>query len=64
VFAWALAHQQRTGSWPTASSGPIPEAPGETWQYIDLAFRQGGRGLAGGRSLRRFLEDRAGQARL
>jgi hypothetical protein len=32
VVAWARAHRRRTGKWPTQWSGPIPEAPGETWQ--------------------------------
>src|SRR5262245_22859972 len=31
ILAWADAHRRRTGTWPTAASGPIPEAPGETW---------------------------------
>jgi hypothetical protein len=36
-------------------SGPIPEAPGETWVAVDSALRQGLRGLPGGTSLARRL---------
>src|SRR5262249_23215786 len=28
VLAWARAHRRRTGSWPTAASGPILDASG------------------------------------
>src|SRR5207244_488778 len=31
ILAWADAHHKRTGTWPTGASGPIAEAPGETW---------------------------------
>src|SRR5262249_50686037 len=32
ILAWADAYHERTGSWPTSASGPIAEAPGETWK--------------------------------
>ena len=35
-------------------SGPIAEAPGETWKSVDLALRYGYRGLPGGASLARL----------
>lgn len=57
ILAWAAAHFRRTGDWPTRDAGPIPEAPGETWQAIDAALRQGCRGLQGGSSLARLLAD-------
>jgi hypothetical protein len=60
VLAWADAHHGRTGEWPSAQSGPIPEAPGETWRAVDTALRQGGRGLPGGSSLARLLERHRG----
>ncbi len=60
VLAWADAHYKRTGRWPTTSSGPIPEAPGETWAAVDAAFVAGSRGLAGYGSLARFLARRRG----
>jgi hypothetical protein len=57
IVAWAEAHHRRTGQWPTAQSGPIPEAPGETWPAVDAALRQGQRGLQGGSSLPRLLDE-------
>jgi hypothetical protein len=45
VLAWADAHYDRTGAWPTVNSGNVAEAPGERWDLIDHALRQGHRGL-------------------
>jgi hypothetical protein len=56
ILAWADAHHQRTGKWPTADSGPIPECPGETWLTVREALRKGRRGLRGRSSLAQFLE--------
>jgi hypothetical protein len=55
ILAWADAYRDRTGRWPAASAGPIPEAPRETWSVIDAALRAGNRGLARGSSLARLL---------
>ena len=55
ILAWADAYRQRTGGWPTSHSGPIPEAPGETWLAVDAALSRRGRGLPGGSSLARLL---------
>jgi hypothetical protein len=55
ILAWIDAFHARTGQWPTAESGPIPEAPGDTWQRVDRALRRGLRGLPGGSSLARLL---------
>ncbi len=60
VLAWADAHRQRTGAWPNARSGPVSDAPGETWRGVDDALRTNGRGLAGGRTLARLLCERRG----
>jgi len=60
ILAWADSHHTRTGTWPKQSTGPIPEAPGETWQAVDGALRMGQRGLPGGSSLARFLARRRG----
>lgn len=54
VRGWAAAHRDRTGAWPRAGSGPIPEAPGETWAGVSTALARGGRGLPGGSSLFRI----------
>ncbi len=55
ILKWADAHRDRHGKWPTSTSGPVPEAPGETWQAVVVALIQGGRGLPGGSSLARLL---------
>jgi hypothetical protein len=55
ILAWARAYRARTGRWPTHLSGPIPEAPGETWGGIHAALYDGGRGFAGGSSLYQLL---------
>ena len=60
ILAWADAHIARTGKWPNRNSGPIPEAPGETWKNIDGALWQGHRGLLGGSSLLRLLSRKRG----
>jgi hypothetical protein len=43
IARWARAHRDRTGSLPTEDSGPVAEAPGETWRNIDQALRDAGR---------------------
>jgi hypothetical protein len=55
VLAWADAYHRRTGNWPTRNSGPVVEAPGETWNAVDTALRDGLRGFQGGCSLARLL---------
>jgi len=55
LLPWAEAHFQRTHAWPTNDSGPIPEAPGETWLGIDNALRHGRRGLPGGCTLAQVI---------
>ncbi len=54
VRAWAKAHERREGRWPDRASGPIPEAPGETWAAVVSALDKGGRGLPRGWSLARL----------
>ncbi len=58
VLRWAKAHHARTGEWPNQSSGPIPDAPGESWKGVESALRQGGRGLPGGSSLAKLLGEK------
>jgi hypothetical protein len=55
ILAWADAHHARTGKWPTIRSGPIADAPVETWKAIDHALVRGHRGLPGSDSLARLL---------
>jgi hypothetical protein len=60
VLAWAKAHHERTGTWPTGNSGNLPDAPGETWKGVDLALRWGYRGLKAGMSLAQLLAHKLG----
>lgn len=58
ILQWADAHFERTGTWPTGKSGPISEAPGETWTAVQMALVKGHRGLPGGSSLAILLAER------
>lgn len=60
ILIWADGHFERTGRWPTAKSGPVPEAPGETWCAVDSSLWAGGRGLPGNDSLAKLLARRRG----
>jgi hypothetical protein len=55
ILAWADAHHARTRRWPNDKSGPIAEAPDETWHAVNSALRKGSRGLRGGLSIARLL---------
>ena len=48
------------GKWPTKDSGFLAEAPGEKWSAIGTALIAGLRGLPGGSSLAKFLEEKRG----
>jgi hypothetical protein len=63
ILASADAYHARTGHWPTAHSGPIPEAPGTTWLGVDKSLRRGRRGLPGDSSLARLLQQQRGTRR-
>jgi hypothetical protein len=60
---WADAHRQRSGQWPTSESGPVIDAPGETWLAVNLALYEGLRGFPGGPSLARLLKPPKGHLR-
>ncbi len=60
ILACADAHRRRSGSWPKETSGPVVDAPGETWFAVDRALRAGVRGLPGGTSLARLLAEHRG----
>ncbi|HEV3004882.1 MAG TPA: hypothetical protein VGX78_10495 [Pirellulales bacterium] len=60
ILGWADAHYARQGKWPHRVSGPIVDAPGETWNAVDLALGRGQRGLPGGSSLPKLLAQRRG----
>jgi hypothetical protein len=60
ILAWADAHHERTGRWPTVRSGPIEGSSGETWRAVEHALQEGFRGLPGGTTLARLLEKHRG----
>jgi len=60
ILAWADAHHQQVGSWPTMRSGPVPGVKDETWKAIDSALRDGLRGMVRGSSLARLLAAKRG----
>jgi hypothetical protein len=55
ILAWADAHHDRTGTWPTSDSGPIAGTSGETWSAVNAALQKGRRGFPGRSSLARLL---------
>ena len=57
VLAWADGFFSRHGEWPTIASGPIPEAPGETWLLVAAALLLGMRGLRRRRSLAGLIDE-------
>ena len=58
ILAWADAHHAATGRWPTSwSSGEVRGEPGETWKNLDIALRDGRRGLPGGTTLAQLLAE-------
>jgi hypothetical protein len=63
IVAWADAHYARTGRWPNSVSGPVADAPGETWWAINCALNSGGRGLPRGPSLNAVLAEHRGVPR-
>jgi hypothetical protein len=62
ILAWAAGHLRRCGRLPRHISGPIPEAPGETWAGVNAALYRGGRGMPGGSSLFRLLREHFAEA--
>lgn len=60
ILAWADAFRARTGEWPGNTSGPIPEAPGETWLAVEAALTFGLRGLPGRSTILRLLAEHRG----
>ncbi|GMU81401.1 MAG: hypothetical protein AMXMBFR47_12720 [Planctomycetota bacterium] len=60
VLRWIDEHHARTGRWPTYKSGPVREAPSETWLAIHKALEAGRRGLPGDLTLARVLATKRG----
>ncbi|MEQ2009504.1 MAG: DEAD/DEAH box helicase family protein [Limisphaerales bacterium] len=60
ILQRADAHFRRTGEWPMSTSGPVADAPGETWANIHSALSLGLRGLSGGSTLAKLLAEHRG----
>jgi hypothetical protein len=63
ILTWADEYKTRIGRWPTAHSGPVVGAAGETWAAVSSALAKGYRGLPGGDSLSRLLQRERGVGR-
>jgi hypothetical protein len=59
ILAWADDHKRRTGRWPNHASGRIKPLD-ETWLAINMALARGNRGLPGGSSLAKVLDQHRG----
>jgi hypothetical protein len=57
ILGWADNYKERNGKWPIVKAGPIEGTEGETWSAINAALETGGRGLPGGSSLKRLIEE-------
>ena len=57
ILEWAQSYRSRCGRCPVITSGEIPEADALTWTAVDLALRNGLRGLPGGTTLSRILRE-------
>jgi pyrroloquinoline quinone (PQQ) biosynthesis protein C len=60
ILAWADDHFARTKTWPHKTSGLIVGTLTDTWCAINLALRRGTRGLPGGTTLARLLQEKRG----
>lgn len=65
ILHWADQHKSRTGRWPSQLGGEVAGVdPPVKWSTIDAALSSGGRGLPGGSSLAKLLEQRRGRKHL
>jgi hypothetical protein len=60
ILAWADEWFRQRGEWPHRDSGPIPAAPGETWDRVNTALYRGACGLPPGTTLPRLLAEHRG----
>ncbi len=57
ILSWCDEHHERTGEWPTQASGRVQSTVNENWNAIDMALRNGYRGLPGKSSLAKLLAE-------
>ncbi len=60
ILAWADKYHAREERWPIQHSGDLPRMRDMNWRKIDAALRLGLRGLPGGSSLSRLLQEQRG----
>lgn len=58
ILKWADDFRRRLDRWPTKKSAYVDPSRGEKWSTIDLALREGHRGLTAGSSLHRLLREK------
>jgi hypothetical protein len=63
ILQWTDKHHQRTGRWPNVKSGKVTDAAGETWSAINTSLWKGSRGLSGGSSLAKLLDEKRREKR-
>lgn len=56
ILKWADTHFATHGKYPSESAGAVEGAPGEVWNNITAALREGTRSLPGGSSLFKLLK--------
>jgi hypothetical protein len=62
ILEWCDSFHAEHGDWPTHQDiRPVPGHPGESWNALSQALRQGLRGLPKGSSLPRLLEQKRGR---
>ena len=60
ILKWADSRFAVCGEWPIQTSGGVQGEPYEKWRNIDMALKQGLRGLAPGDSLAKLLQRERG----
>jgi len=61
ILTWARQHAETHGTYPGLKSGPIDGVPHESWSAVDVALRNGARGLPGNSSLPKLLHEHFGR---
>lgn len=63
ILQWSREHHEEFGTWPTIGSGSPLSAPREKWVNINMALKNGQRGLPGGTTLSKLLKRETGSIR-
>ena len=57
ILNLAVDYHDRTGKWPSKNDGEVNDGCGDTWRHINYVLRKGRRGLPGGSSLAKLLNN-------